>query len=319
MKTLITGVTGFIGSNLSKRLLDDGHEVHGLIRAVIGRDIQDVENIKKGVKVSTCDIMDYSSVRGAIKEIDPQVVFHLASLSPVRFSFEHPLEVQKANVMGTVNIAEALRDLYPPERVRLIAASSAEVYGIQPENRPFLETLRLEPSSPYSVSKAHLDMYLRMLNQVYESDNVIMRNANTFGRTKDRGFFTEYLITEMLKGKNIYIGAPDSIRDYIYVDDHVNGYILAMMTPEAKGEVFNIGGGHGYSNKEWTLKIAGLLNFPKDKIHIGEYPPGYPKRPITSDQPYIVLDASKAKRILGWEQKVSAEEGLKRTIDYWRR
>jgi len=144
-----------------------------------------------------------------------------------------------------------------------------------------------------------------------------MRNSNTFGRKYDKSFFTEYLITEMLNGNDIYIGAPDSIRDYMYADDHVNGYLLAMRTPEAKGQVFNVGGGVGYTNREWALKIASMIDFPKEKIHFGEYPPGYPKRPITSDQPYLVLDTSKARNILGWKQTVSLDEGLRRIIDFW--
>ena len=160
-------------------------------------------------------------------------------------------------------------------------------------------------------------MYLRMLSKVYDSNIVVMRNSNTFGRKYDKSFFTEYLITEMLKGNEIYIGAPNSIRDYMYVDDHVKGYLLAMQIPEAKGQVFNVGGGEGYTNKAWTLKIADFLKFPEERIHFGEYPPEYPQRPITSDQPYLVLDASKSKKILGWSQKVSLDEGLKRTIDYW--
>ena len=318
MKTLITGMTGFIGGNLTRKLLEEGHEVSGFIQPVIGRDFRAIKDIKDNLDLVTCDIRDYSSVRDALKKIEPEVVFHLASLSPVRMSFEHPLEFQDTNFIGTVNIAESLNDLYGPDKTRLIAASTAEVYGIQPENKPFTEDLKLEPSSPYAVSKGALDMYLRMLNKVYDFNTVILRNSNTFGREYDKSFFTEYLITEMLKGNEIYIGAPNSIRDYMYVNDHVNSYLLAMKTPEAKGHVFNIGGGKGYTNKEWTLKIADLLNFPQEKIHFGEYPPAYPYRPLASDQPYLVLDASKAKRILGWEQTVSSEEGLRKTIEYWK-
>jgi len=318
MKTLVTGMTGFIGGNLTKKLLDEGHEVSGLIQPIIGRDFRAIKDIKEKVTLLTCDIKNYSSVRNTLEKINPDVVFHLAALSPVRMSFEHPLGYQETNFIGTVNITEALRNLYGPDKTRLITASTAEVYGIQPENKPFKEDMRLEPSSPYAVSKGGIDMYLRMLNKVYDSNVVILRNSNTFGRTHDKSFFTEYLITQMLDGKEIYIGAPNSIRDYMYVEDHVNGYNLAMKTPEAKGEVFNIGGGKGYTNREWTLTIANILDFPKKKIHLGEYPPGYPYRPLTSDQPYLVLNTSKAKKILGWEQTISPEEGLRKTINYWK-
>lgn len=318
MKTLVTGITGFIGSNLAHKLLEDGHDVSGFIQPVISRDFISIKDIKKDIRLLTCDIRDYSSVRDSLKKVEPDTVFHLAALSPVRMSFEHPIAFQDINYIGTINVAESLKDLYGPEKVRLIAASTAEVYGIQPENKPFTEDLRLEPSSPYAASKAALDMYLRMMHKVYDFNTAIMRNSNTFGRKHDKSFFTEYLITEMLNGNEIYIGAPNSIRDYMYVDDHVNSYLLAMKTGEAKGQVFNIAGGKGYTNKEWTSKIAEMLNFPQEKIHFGKYPPGYPYRPLASDQPYLVLDASKAKKTLGWNQTISPEEGLRRTIDYWK-
>jgi nucleoside-diphosphate-sugar epimerase len=319
MRVLITGITGFIGANLARRLLEQGHGVFGLMQHIVGRDMASLEEIKDRINLLTCDIRDLHSVRNAIKKAQPDVVFHLAALSPVRLSFENPLGVQDVNYLGAINIAESLMDLYGPEKVRLIVASTAEVYGIQENNRPFTEDLRLEPSSPYAVSKAAMDMYARMLHKVYNFNVVIMRTSNTFGRNYDKSFFTEYIITEMLNNKDIYIGAPDSVRDYLYVDDHVNGYLLAMKSPEARGHVFNIAGGKGYTNKEWVMKIAQILNYPLDKVHFGQYPPGYPYRPIASDQPYLSLDASKARRILGWSQTVPPEEGLTRTVEHWTR
>jgi len=203
-----------------------------------------------------------------------------------------------------------------PEKVRFIVASTAEVYGIQ-EEKPFIEDLRLEPSSPYAVAKASMDMYVRMLIQVYNFNAVILRNSNTFGRKYDPSFFTEYTITEMLKGNDVYLGAEDSVRSYMFLTDHINSYLLAMK-PEARGEVFNISGEKGYTNKEWVFKIADLIGFNKDKIYFGKYPPGYPDRPLSSDQPYLVLDSSKAQKILGWKQTISPEDGLKKIIDYWK-
>lgn len=317
MRILITGITGFIGAELAHKLLKEGNEVWGIVRHVVGRSFESLEDIKDKIHLITCDITDYFSVKKAIEKANPDVIMHLAALSPVRLSFEHPFEYQKSTFLGGVNIAESIMELYGPKKVRLVVASTAEVYGIQ-EEKPFVEEMKLEPSSPYAVAKASMDMYMRMLSKVYDLNVVILRNSNTFGRKFDSSFFTEYLITEMLKEKDIYIGAPNSIRDYMYVDDHVKSYILAMKTSEAKGQVFNIAGGKGYSNKEWTLKIASLLKFPKEKIHFGEYPPGYPNRPLSSDQPYLVLNPSKAERILGWKQSFSPEEGLEKTIKYWK-
>ena len=316
MKILVTGITGFIGSELAHRLLKEGHEVYGFIQHVIGRDYSMIEDIKDEINIITCDIRNYFSVRHCIKKVNPDIVFHLAALSPVRLSFEMPYDFQETTYLGTVNVAEAIRDLYGAEKVRLIVASTAEVYGIQDE-KPFTEDLRLEPSSPYAVAKASMDMYIRMLIRVYNFNAVILRNSNTFGRKYDPSFFTEYVITEMLKGNDVYIGAENSIRSYMYLDDHINSYLLAMK-PEAKGQIFNISGEKGYTNKEWVFKIAELLDFNKEKIHFGKYPSGYPYRPLSSDQPYLVLDSSKAQKILGWRQTIFPEEGLKKIIDYWK-
>jgi GDP-mannose 4,6-dehydratase len=317
MKVLITGITGFIGAELAHKLLEEGHQVFGLVRHVVGRDISCLKDIREKITLVSCDITDYYSVKKSIEKVNPDTVMHLAALSPVRLSFEHPFLYQKNTYLGAVNIAEAIRELYGPEKVRLVVASTAEVYGIQSEI-PFTEDIRLEPSSPYAVAKASMDMYMRMLVRVYDFNVVLLRNSNTFGRKYDPSFFTEYLVTQMLAGKEIYIGAPDSVRDYMYVDDHVNSYMLAMKTPEAKGQAFNIAGGKGYTNKEWTLKIAEAIGFPIEKIHFGEYPPGYPNRPLASDQPYLVLNSSKAQRILGWSQTITPEDGLKKAVEYWK-
>ncbi len=316
MRVLVTGITGFIGSELAQRLVKEGHEVYGFVQHIVGRDLSMIEDIKDKIKIITCDIRNYYSVRHSIKKVNPDIVFHLAALSPVRLSFEMPYDFQETTYLGTVNIAEAIRDLYG-NKVRLIVASTAEVYGIQDDEIPFTEDLRLEPSSPYAVAKASMDMYIRMLIEVYDFNAVILRNSNTFGRKYDKSFFTEYVITEMLKGNEVYIGAENSVRSYMHLRDHLNSYLLAMK-PEARGEVFNISGEKGYTNKEWVLKIAKLLDFPEEKIHFGRYPKNYPDRPLSSDQPYLVLDSSKAQKILGWKQTISPEEGLNKIVDFWK-
>ncbi len=127
----------------------------------------------------------------------------------------------------------------------------------------------------------------------------------------------EYLITQMLKGERIYIGAPDSIRDYMYVDDHVNAYVLAMRNARAKGQVYNVGTTVGVSNKELALMIAKKISFDKKKIVTGSYPPGYPYRPLISDQTSIVLDSAKIRKDLNWTPKVPLDEGLDKVIAYF--
>lgn len=314
---LITGVTGFIGSTLAERLIEKDYNVYGLMKYVVSRDLKKLDHISKNLTLVTGDITDYNSIKNVLKSVSPNYIIHLAALSPVRLSFEQPFDFQQNNYIGALNIAHAMLDLPDCEARRLLVASTAEVYGIQPENKPFKEDMPLRPSSPYSVSKAAMDMYIRMMINSFGLNATIMRCVNTYGRKFDTGFIVEYLVTEMLKRNKIYIGAPESIRDYMYVDDHINAYINAMESPKGKGEVFNASTGVGTKNKDLAFMIAEKIGFDKNKIVLGSYPPGYPNRPLASDQPYLVLDSTKIRTMLGWKPTLSLSEGLDRVIEHW--
>jgi GDP-mannose 4,6-dehydratase len=317
MKVLITGILGFIGSHLAEKLVNDGNEVYGLVRRVASRNTDAIGKIIKDVTLITGDITDLTSTRNAMKTANPDIVIHLAALSPVRDSFERPFEYQQANLIGTMHVAHSLLELPDSQTRRLFAASTAEVYGLQ-ENEPLKETLALKPSSPYAVSKAAGDLYLQMMFNTYALHGTVLRPANSYGRKFDNSFLVEYVVTQMLRGEDVYIGAPDSIRDYMYVDDHVNAYILAMKNKKkADGQIFNAGTGIGLSNKQLTELIADKIGFDRKKIKFGAYPPGYPLRPIVSDQPYLVLDATKINQALKWSPRISVNEGLDKVIAYF--
>jgi len=315
-RVLITGISGFIGSHLAEKLVSEGHEVYGVIRRVANRDLEVLKKILKDIVLVSGDVTDYVSIRNALKTTKASFIIHLAALTPVRDSFERPFEYQQTNFLGTMNLAHAMLELPDPQTRKLIAASTAEVYGLQ-EKKPLTEELVLKPTSPYAVSKAAADLYLQMMFQTYGLNGVILRPANTYGRKFDKSFMVEYLVTHMLKKEKVYIGAPNSVRDYVYVDDHVNAYLLAMEKEEAKGQIFNVGTGVGTNNKELAEKIAEKIGYDKSKIVLGSYPPGYPYRPLISDQPYIVLDATKIKTKLGWRPAVSLSKGLDKVISYF--
>jgi UDP-glucose 4-epimerase len=315
-KVLITGILGFIGSNLAKRLVDDGYEVYGVTRRVANRNLEIIANIIQDVTLVSGDVSDYVSIRNAIKTANPDVIFHLAALSPVRDSFERPFEYQQANYIGTMNVAHSLLELQDPQTRKLIAASTAEVYGIQ-ANEPMKETLPLHPSSPYAVSKAAGDLYLRMMFNSFSLNGTILRPTNSYGRKFDTSFIIEYLVTQMLKSKKIYIGSPDSVRDYMFVDDHVNGYVLAMKNSKANGQIYNVGTTIGVSNRELAVMLAKKIGFDMRNVVMGSYPPGYPFRPLVSDQPSIVLDSAKIKKELNWAPTVTLSEGLDKVVAYF--
>jgi len=315
-KILITGVTGFIGSHLAQEL-SRRHEVYGAVRPCTSRDMASLKPFLENVTLVRCDITDQQSVANCLQSVNPDVVIHLAALSPVRDSFETPMAYVQANINGTLHIAHGMLKLPDFKRKRLLYASTAEVYGIQ-KGRTVPEDAALNPSSPYANTKSMTDTYLRMMTPVYGLNTLVMRCINSYGRKLDTGFFVEYVITTMLQGAKVYVGAPDSTRDYMYVSDHVNAYIAALNHPEVNGEAFNATPGGEISNEKLALKLAEMVGFPKKNVLLGKYPPNYPLRPISSDQPHIDLDAAKIRKRLGWKPQVALDDGLRRTIEYWR-
>ena len=233
MKILVTGTTGFIGSHLAPILVDDGHDVYSLERYVTGRF---VEGKDKRIKTLYGDLNEYYSVKNIIKQIKPEAVIHLAALSAVSFSYEHPHEVMGTNLYGTINLAEScLREV--PSFKHFLFASTSETYGNGPV--PKTEDTKQNPNSPYAVSKHAAEKYLLYLREAYDFPTTIFRNFNTYGRKRNTHFVVERIISQMLDNKEIRLGDPTPVRDFLYVDDHINSYKTCLNNDKAKGEVFN--------------------------------------------------------------------------------
>jgi nucleoside-diphosphate-sugar epimerase len=314
---VLTGATGFIGRRLAQTLIDRGYKVHTIIRHASARDLGNIRDLLNKAVLLTADLTDYHSVRNAIRSANPDYVCHLGALTPVRYSFEHPFENEETNYKGTMNIVHALLETSDFKSRRLLFASTAEVYGWQEKSIPFTEDLPLHPASPYAVSKAAADMYIRMAGEVYGLNYTVMRPSNSYGRIPETGFIVEYLITAMLKNDDVYIGTPDSIRDYMHVDDHVNAYVTAIENRKAERQVYNASTGIPTSNKELAEKIAKHVSYEKPII-FGSYPPGYPQRPTFSDPPYLVLNNSRIQRELKWKPQRDLDQGLQIIIRQWK-
>lgn len=313
-KVLVTGITGFIGSNLARTLVEKGYMAYGVVRHVSRSELRSIESLMDQVHFVEGDLAEYHSVRTSVASIRPDVVIHLGALTPVRHSFEDPFAYARINFEGTMNVAHAILETSP--RTRMITASTAEVYGWQPPT-PTQETARLNPASPYAVSKVAADTYLQMASKIYGLKSIIFRCNNTYGRQGERGFLVEYLINSMLSAQTVYIGAPDHVRDYMYVRDHVEAYLKALEHEEVEGEVFNVSPGNPISNLGIARKIANLIGYD-GRIVEGSYPPGYPMRPANWDTESIVLDSTKIRDKLGWRPSVSLDEGLERAVGLWR-
>jgi len=305
VKVLVTGGTGFIGSHLIPSLVELGYDVYSLSRYVTGRYV-----LGENVKCVFADLRDYYAVQKAIKTVQPEIVIHLAALSPVSYSYDHPQEVIETNFNGTVNLAEAcLRHISHFEQ--FIFASTSETYGNQ-DQFPITEDVPQRPNSPYAVSKVSAEKYLLYLRDAYDFPVTIMRPFNTFGRKRNCHFVTERIITQMLEGKDpIYLGDPEAVRDFLYVDDHVNAYLAVLNNEKAIGEVFNFCTCRGVSIKELTEIISDIIGWEGKIVWHS-----IPQRPL--DIKKLIGSYRKAKEKLGWNPKWKLENGLKETINFWK-
>lgn len=305
-KVLVTGGGGFIGSHLVPKLVKMGYDVYSMERYVTGRYILGEQ---RPVKTVFGNLNDYFSIRRIIREVKPEYVIHLAAISPVAYSYSHPLEVLETNFLGTVKLAETcLREV--THFKQFLFAGTSEEYGNQ-ENFPIKEDAKLHPNSPYSASKVAADKYLQYMYDAYGFPITIFRNFNTYGRKENMHFIVERTIVQMLCGKTVMLGDPTPVRDFIYIDEHANSYITCLGNEKTIGEVFNFCSGRGVSIEELVMIISKMTNF-KEKIVWNTIP----ARPL--DIKVLIGDNSKIKTLLGWIPKHTLEEGLKKTVDFWR-
>jgi nucleoside-diphosphate-sugar epimerase len=305
-RVLVTGTTGFVGSNLVPRLVEKGYEVYSLERYVTGRYAL---GQRREVKTVFGDLRDGYAIKKIIREVRPGIVIHLAAISPVSYSYDHPQEVVETNLLGTINLAEAC--LHEVTNFKqFLLGSTSETYGNGPS--PKREDTPQNPNSPYAVSKVTTEKYLLYMLSAYQFPLTILRNFNTYGRRNNTHFIVERIISQMLTGKTVELGDPDPIRDLVYVDDHVNAYLTCIDNPKAIGETFNFCTGVGTSIKSLADIIAKLSGFDGEIFWNT-----IPDRPL--DIKVLVGEYGKAEQLVGWKPKVTLEEGLKNTIDFWKR
>lgn len=286
MRVLVTGGNGFIGENLLPRLLDAGHVVcHPTERQM--------------------DLRDNEVVTAEVKRFNPQVVIHLAAKTEVAWSFDDYEDVSDVNYVGTVRLAEACRQHCTDLKLFLMA-STMETYGHQ-EMVPFTEATPQHPMAPYAVAKLAAEKYLQYMQYAYEFPFVTLRQTNTYGREHNDFFVMERIITQMLAGDVVNLGEPDPIRNFLYIDDLIDLY-FEIIKQRPLGHTFVTGPANGLPIHRLVDLIAGQLNW-HGQINWHTIP----KRP--GEIYYLNSDPAKAKALLGWEPKVTLDEGIKLTID----
>lgn len=290
-RILLTGFRGFVGSRLKDKLMDMGHDLVCVVRP------------KSDMKLEHCevwgDITDYDRIIQIIEEHKPQTIIHLAAITPVRESFVQPLLYQQTNLIGMVNLLHVCNRVLG-NNYRFIVASTAEVYGENGEEVK-REGQKLMPMSPYAVSKAAGDMYVRMCGAAYGLEYVLLRCNNTYGRPFS-GYFVESMMEKLIKNEMCEFYYPNSSRDYMWVDDHVNAYLTVL---EKGYGVYNVSPGELITNMAMVRLMKKTIG---SESEIKVIPPP-PTRP--TDHAGINMDCTLI-RSLGWKPETSRVEGIKK-------
>jgi len=308
----MTGISGFLGTIFAERLVREGYDVHGFLRRTSAEENQALARIQRQVVLHYGNLLDRDSIRVALTDARPDVILHLGAVTRVAESFERPFEYMETNAMGTMNLAEAAKRECP-ELKKFVMASSVEVYGNQPEETyPTKETLTPNPDSPYGVAKQCAENYLRLLWKCYKFPCIIVRQANTYGRTADRFFVVESIITQMLESNSINLGDPRPERDFLHVDDLIQAHLDILKSSDTTvfGEIFNISTAEPYSIE----KVVGMLSQKlkwngQIRWHTRPVRPGEIRK--------LSADYAKARKTFGWQPTVSISEGLDRAIAFW--
>ncbi len=307
MRYLVTGGAGFIGSNTVEELVRRGHSVVVLDDLSTGKE-ENLSSVAGKIELLRGSIADLETVRAACRGVD--YVLHLAARTSVPRSVKEPLETNRVNVDGTLNVLVAARDA----RVRrVVFAASSSVYG-ETLILPKVETMTPSPISPYGVSKFVGEAYAHVFGRVYGLQNVSLRYFNVFGPRQDpdspySGVLSRFITALQNGAQPVVFGDGEQSRDFTYVENVVEANLLACEAPKASGMVFNIGvGGRFTLNRTLQLleKFAGKPAQPR-------YDP-----PRDGDILHSQADISLARKLLDYNPRVGFEEGLRRTWEWYR-
>ncbi len=315
MRALITGITGFAGSHLAEFILANHPDVdvYGIMRW--RSRTENIEGIQQRVELIECDLRDATSVKTLLGQVRPDKIFHLAAQSYVPSSWNAPAESLTTNVLGQLNIFEAVRELDIKPWIQI--ACSSEEYGLVHEDElPIKETNPLRPLSPYAVSKVGQDYLGYQYHMSFGMNVVRTRGFNHDGPRRGDVFvssnFAKQLI-EVEKGKRqavIYVGNLEARRDFTDVRDIVRGYWLSLERCKA-GEVYNLCSGKAYSIQE---VLDRLIEISGVKVKIEEDP----ARLRPSDVPVLLGDYSKFNKATGWAPEIPYDKTLADMLGYWR-
>ncbi len=311
-RALITGAGGFIGSHLVELLLAEGIGVRAMVRYNSRNSHGNLELLdektRSAVEVVAGDIQDPFFVRSAVRGVD--AVFHLAALIGIPYSYVAAAQYVSVNVQGTLNVLQASLD----EGVgKVVHTSTSEAYGTA-RYVPIDENHPLQAQSPYAASKIGADKMAESYCLSFGLPVVTVRPFNTFGPRQSARAVVPTVASQAVAGfPEIQLGSLSPVRDLTYVEDTVAGFLAAARSEQAVGQVVNLGCGLGISVGELARKIARLAGSQANIVCDAER-----VRPPKSEVMQLICNSGKARQLLGWEPRVSLEEGLCRAIGFVR-
>lgn len=306
---LITGIAGFIGSSIARELLSRGEQVRGIDNFATGKR-ENLAEIASGIDFREGDITDLDAMQEACAGVD--FVLHQAAIPSVPKSVLDPLGSNRANVDGTATVLVAARDA---KVKRVVYAASSSAYGDTP-TLPKHEAMTPNPISPYAVAKLASEYYMTSFFRCYGLETVSLRYFNIFGPRQDpsspySGVLAKF-ITQMLRGEQPTMnGDGEQSRDFTYIDNAVEANLLASEAPAAKvaGQVFNVATGRRVTLNETFKALQSLTSYSGPAKH-------GPER--SGDIKHSLADIAKAEAGFGYRPKVGFEEGLRRTVEWYR-
>lgn len=306
---LVTGAGGFIGSHLTEALVRAGARVRALVHYNSRSDWGHLESldprVREALEVMAGDVRDPFYVAEAAKDVE--VIFHLAALIPIPYSYQAPQEYVDTNVRGTLNVLEAARR---HGTSRVLHTSTSEAYGTALYT-PIDERHPLQAQSPYSASKIGADKLAESYWCSFETPVVTVRPFNTYGPRQSARAFLPTVLSQALTLDVVRVGSLEPVRDMNYVEDTVDGLLRAAAAPGVEGQVLNLGSGRGVRMGELLdLAIKATGRHVRVEHDAGRV------RPEKSEVMQLICDASRARAALGWQPRVTLEEGVARTASW---
>jgi nucleoside-diphosphate-sugar epimerase len=307
MRYVVTGGAGFIGSNTVEELVRRGHSVVVLDDLSAGKE-DNLAEVRNKITFIKGSITDIETVRKAMHEAE--YVLHLAARTSVPRSVKDPIETNKINIDGMLNVLVAARDA---KVKRLVFAASSSAYGETP-TLPKTEAMQPAPISPYGVTKFVGELYVQVFGRCYGLENVSLRYFNIFGPRQDpssaySGVLAKFCTAFLEDGQPVIFGDGEQTRDFTYVENAVQANLLACEAPNVSGKIFNIGTG-SRSSLNQTVELLRKISGKALEV---KYDP-----PREGDIRDSLADISQARQFLSYDPQVGFEEGLRRTFDWYR-